>query len=79
MASTAPSCTRAQRPTAVLDQVRGDRFDGVLVSDFYAAYDHALGVQQRGWALRWRDAADLAARHPTAHPRAAWVAGLPAR
>jgi len=68
--------TRARRTKGVLDEVLGDRFDGVLVSDFYAAYDHYPGAQQRGRAHLLRDADELAARHPTDHALAAWVAGL---
>lgn len=68
--------TRARRTKGVLDEVLGDRFDGVLVSDFYAAYDHYPGAQQRCWAHLLRDADDLAARHPTDHSVTAWVAGL---
>ena len=68
--------TRAKRTKAVLDEVLGDRFDGVLVSDFYAAYDHYPGVQQRCWAHLLRAADDLVARHPTDQRLAAWVAGL---
>lgn len=68
--------TRARRTKGVLDEVLGERFDGVLVSDFYAAYDHYPGAQQRCWAHLLRDADELAARHPTDHALAAWVAGL---
>lgn len=67
---------RDRRTKTVIDEVLGDRFDGVLVSDFYAAYDHYPGVQQRCWAHLLRDADELAARHPTDHALAAWVAGL---
>lgn len=67
---------RAKRTKAVVDEVLGDRFDGVLVSDFYAAYDHYPGVQQRCWAHLLRDADDLLVRHPTDPALAAWVAGL---
>lgn len=67
---------RAKRTKGVIDEVLGDRFDGVLVSDFYAAYDHYPGVQQRCWAHLLRDADELAARHPTDQGLAAWVAGL---
>jgi len=67
---------RAKRTKAVVDEVLGDRFDGVLVSDFSAAYDHDPGVQQRCWAHLLRDADELAARHPTDRGLAAWVAGL---
>jgi transposase len=68
--------TRAKRTKAVLDEVLGDCFAGVLVSDFSAAYDHYPGVQQRCWAHLLRDADDLAARHPTDQGLTAWVAGL---
>jgi hypothetical protein len=68
--------TRAGRNKEVVGEVLGDRFDGVLVSDFYAGYDHDPGVQQRCWAHLLRDADDLARRHPTDPALAAWVAGL---
>lgn len=67
---------RAGRDKGVLDEALGDRFDGTLVSDFYAAYDHYPGVQQRCWAHLLRAAADLGRRYPTDPAVAAWVAGL---
>lgn len=67
---------RAGCDKGVIDAALGDRFDGVLVGDFYAAYDHYPGVQQRCWAHLLRDADDLARRHPADAPLAAWVAGL---
>ena len=68
--------TRDKRTAAALDALLGPRFDGVLVSDFYAAYDHYPGAQQRCWAHLLRDADELAARHPADQGLAAWVAGL---
>jgi transposase len=67
---------RAGRNKEVVNEVLGDRFDGVLVSDFYAGYDHYPWVQQRCWAHLLRDADDLARRHPTDPALAAWAAGL---
>ena len=34
-------------------------FSGVLVSDFYAAYNHYPGLKQRCWAHLLRDIHDL--------------------
>jgi len=67
---------RAKRTKAVVDAVLGARFDGVLVTDFYGAYDHYPGVQQRCWAHLLRDADELTRRHPTDQGVAAWEAGL---
>ena len=67
---------RRGRGKGVLDEVLGDRFDGVLVSDLYAAYDHYPGVQQRCWAHLLRDVHDLRVRHPTDTALGPWAAGL---
>lgn len=67
---------RRGRHKEVVDEVLGDRFDGVIVSDFYGAYDHYPGVQQRCWAHLLRDVRDLRARHPTDAALAAWATGL---
>ena len=37
------------RQKAVVDEVLGQAFAGVLVSDFYAAYTHYAGLYQRCW------------------------------
>ena len=37
------------------DRAGGRLFDGVLVSDFYAAYNHYPGLKQRCWAHLLRD------------------------
>ena len=41
---------RRGRGKAVVDEVLGDQFAGVLVSDFSAAYHHYDGPKQRCWA-----------------------------
>ena len=43
---------RRGRGKAVVDEVLGEEFAGVLVSDFYAAYHHYDGPKQRCWAHR---------------------------
>jgi len=67
---------RRGRNKEVVDEVLGDRFDGVLVSDFYAAYDHYPGVQQRCWTHLLRDVHDLRVGHADDAALAAWAAGL---
>jgi transposase len=49
----------------VVDEVLGAEFAGVLVTDFYAAYDHYPGLKQRCWAHLLRDIGDLCRQHPT--------------
>ena len=44
-----------------MDEALSDAFSGVLVSDFYAAYHHYDGPQQRCWAHLLRDIHDLVA------------------
>lgn len=46
---------------------------GTLVTDFYAAYDHYPGVQQKCWAHLWRDIRELERQHPVDDRLAAWV------
>ena len=55
---------RRGRGKAVVDEVLGDQFAGVLVSDFYAAYHHYDGPKQRCWAHLLRDIHDLPALYP---------------
>ena len=43
----------------MVDEVLGEEFAGVLVSDFYAAYHHYDGPKQRCWAHLLRDIHDL--------------------
>ena len=55
---------RGGRGKQMVDDVLGDEFGGVLVSDFYAAYDHYPGLKQRCWAHLLREIHELQAQHP---------------
>ena len=41
---------RRGRGGVVVDEVLGESFEGILVSDFYVAYHHYPGLKQRCWA-----------------------------
>jgi len=58
---------RGRRDGAMVDAVLGAEFAGVLVTDFYVAYDHYDGPHQRCWTHLLRDIHTLKDRHP-AHP-----------
>jgi hypothetical protein len=64
------------RDGAMVDQALGDAFAGVLVSDFYKAYDHVRCPKQRCWAHLLRDAHDLRKQHPRDAAVQAWVDAL---
>ena len=64
---------RRGRGKAVVDEVLGEGFAGVLVSDFYAAYHHYDGPKQRCWAHLLRDIHDLRALYPDDAPLARWA------
>ena len=64
---------RRGRDKAVVDEVLGDEFAGVLVSDFYAAYHHYDGPKQRCWAHLLRDIHDLRVLYPDDHRLAQWA------
>ncbi len=55
---------RRGRGKVVVDEVLGPDFQGVLVSDFYAAYDHYAGQHQRCWAHLLREIHDLRRAYP---------------
>ncbi len=55
---------RGGRNKEVVDEVLGPDFAGVLVSDFYAAYDHYDGPHQRCWAHLLRAIHELTDTHP---------------
>jgi hypothetical protein len=61
---TARYFVRGKREKAVLEQALGERYAGVLVSDFYVAYTNYEGRHQYCWAHLLRDIRDLAAQHP---------------
>lgn len=61
---TAVYFVRRSRRKEVVDEVLGEAFDGVLVSDFYAAYHHYPGLKQRCWVHLLRDIHDLTVAYP---------------
>ena len=63
---------RRGRNKEVVDEVLGDSFNGVLVSDFYAAYHHYPGLKQRCWAHLLRDIHDLKTNYPEDRELARW-------
>ncbi len=65
---------RRGRQKAVVDEVLGPTFSGVLLSDFYAAYHHYDGVKQRCWAHLLREIHDLTELHPADMSVQAWAA-----
>lgn len=75
---TARYLTRAGRAGAVVDAVLGPAFGGVLVSDFYAAYDHVPTEKQRCWAHLLRDVHTRRLQHPDDAALAAWAAAVQA-
>ena len=64
---------RRGRAKAVVDEALGAEFEGVLVSDFYAAYHHYDGPKQRCWAHLLRDTHDLRVLYPDDHRLAQWA------
>ena len=57
----------------VLDEVLDETFSGVLVSDFYAAYNHYPGLKQRCWAHLLRDIHGLKVLYPEDSGLAQWA------
>ena len=64
---------RRGRNKEVVDEVLGESFSGVLVSDFYAAYNHYPGLKQRCWAHLLRDIHDLRSLYPKDQKLARWA------
>ena len=64
---------RRGRGKQVVDEALGDSFDGVLVSDFYAAYNHYPGLKQRCWVHLLRDIRDLEALYPDDAGLSCWA------
>ena len=50
---------RKSRSASVVKEVLGEQFDGVVVSDFYGAYNAHLGLHQRCWVHLLRDIHEL--------------------
>lgn len=64
---------RGSRQKQMVDDLLGEAFDGVLVTDFYAAYDHYPGPHQRCWVHLLRDMAELERRYPADAGTARWA------
>ena len=64
---------RRGRHKGVVDEVLDESFGGVLVSDFYAAYNHYPGLKQRCWAHLLRDIHDLKGLYPEDAGLAQWA------
>lgn len=61
------------RHKEMVDAALGEGFAGVVVCDFYAAYNHLDGLKQRCWAHLLRDIHDLTKAHPTDQALGAWA------
>jgi transposase len=64
---------RGCRQKHMVDDLLGADFAGVLVTDFYAAYDHYPGPHQRCWVHLLRDIAELRRQHPADAGVARWT------
>jgi transposase len=64
------------RASRVVTDTLGDEFEGVLVSDFYGAYNAYGGVKQRCWAHLLRDLKALVEQHPNNESVGRWVDGI---
>lgn len=56
---------RKSRSASVVKEVLGEQFEGVVVSDFYGAYNAHLGLHQRCWVHLLRDIHELREKHAT--------------
>jgi len=63
----------ASRGSQVPERVLGQEYDGVVVSDFYAAYNILLGRHQRCWVHLIRDLRNLVEANPKNRGLAIWV------
>ena len=70
-----PSDTSCGGDATVVDEVLGEEFAGVLVSDFYAAYHHD-GPKQRCWAHLLRDVHDLRVLYPKDDRLSRWAGAV---
>ena len=67
---------RRGRGKGVVDEVLGESFEGILVSDFYASYDHYPGFKQRCWAHLLRDIHKLKVLYPEDGRLTQWALGV---
>jgi transposase len=64
---------RQSRASEVVREVLGEQFSGVLVSDFYSAYNFLDCPHQRCWVHLLRDVHELVERHPNCEPLSQWA------
>ena len=64
---------RGSRGSKVVEEVLGDEFEGVLVSDFYGAYNVHQGLHQRCWTHLLRDIHQLKEKYPGHQGLAQWA------
>ena len=67
---------RHSRASEVVRGVLGEAFSGVLVSDFYSAYNFLDCPHQRCWVHLLRDVHELVAHHPDNEALAQWTKQL---
>ncbi len=60
----------------MVDEVLGELFKGVLVSDFHAAYNHYPGLKQRCWVHLLRDIHDLKVLYPKDAKLVRWAGAV---
>jgi len=65
-----------RRTKEMVDAVLDERFDGVLVCDFYAAYHHYPGLKQRCWAHLLREIHELRTEHQKDQALGTWAAAV---
>lgn len=64
------------RAKTVVSRTLGEQFSGVLVSDFYGAYNVYEGVKQRCWVHLLRDLKILEEKHPDERSVSQWVSDI---
>lgn len=67
---------RKSRGAKIVEEITGkesEKFDGVLVSDFYAAYNTYSGFHQRCWVHFLRDIHELKKQNPRHPPLNTWA------
>lgn len=67
---------RGSRAGAVVEEVLGEEFDGVLLSDFYGAYNIYQGPHQRCWTHLLRAIHQLKERYPQDAAVRDWAQGV---
>jgi transposase len=66
----------ARRSGRVVEEMLGEGFQGVLVTDYYGAYNTYRGPHQRCWVHLLRDLHDLEEEHAEEAEVEAWVGGV---